>query len=64
MKKFSVIGRRGQSQLIGVVLLTLIMITMIGITYMWGMPLIEKQKDTVKVSNVERMMKELAPIWL
>lgn len=52
-------GSRGQSQLIGVVLLTLVMITMIGITYMWGMPLIEKQKDTVKVSNAEKFMKEL-----
>ncbi len=50
---------KGQSQLIGVVLLTLIMITMIGITYMWGMPLIEKQKDTVKTSNAERLMKEI-----
>ena len=50
---------KGQSQLIGVVLLTLVMITMIGITYMWGMPLIEKQKDTVRVSNMERFMKEL-----
>lgn len=50
---------KGQSQLIGVVLLTLILITMIGITYMWGMPLIEKQKDTVKVSNAERLIKEL-----
>ncbi|MCK4634561.1 MAG: hypothetical protein KAT37_01685 [Candidatus Aenigmarchaeota archaeon] len=50
---------KGQSQIIGVVLLTLVMITMIGITYMWGMPLIEKQKDVVRVSNVERFMKEL-----
>lgn len=50
---------KGQSQIVGVVLLTLVMITMIGITYMWGMPLIEKQKDVVRVSNVEKLMKEL-----
>jgi hypothetical protein len=62
MKKsssFGLLGPRGQSQIIGVVLLTLVMITMVGITYMWGMPMIEKQKDTVRVSNVERFMKEL-----
>ena len=50
---------KGQSQLISVALLTLIMISMIGVTYMWGIPLIEKQKDTVKISNSERFMKEL-----
>jgi len=35
------------------------MISMVGVTYMWGMPLIEKQKSTVEVSNAERLMKEL-----
>ena len=35
------------------------MISMIGITYMWGMPLIDKQKDVVKISNSESFMKEL-----
>lgn len=53
------IGSGGQSQIVGVVLLTLVMIVMIGITYMWGMPLVEKQKDTVKVSNMEKFIKEL-----
>ncbi|UCG95247.1 MAG: hypothetical protein JSV92_04355 [archaeon] len=57
--KFGLLGSWGQSQIIGVVLLTLVMITMVGITYMWGMPMIEKQKDTVKISNLERFMKEL-----
>jgi len=52
-------GSEGQSQIIGVVLLTLVMITMVGITYMWGMPMIEKQKDTIRISNMERLMKEL-----
>ena len=53
------IGPRGQSQIIGVVLLTLIMIVMIGVTYMWGMPLVEKQKDTVRTSNAEKFVREL-----
>jgi|GEM_PF-2251357 len=51
--------KRGQSNLISVVLLTLIMVTLVAITYMWGMPLVEKQKDTVKVSDAEKFMKEL-----
>ena len=50
---------KGQSQLIGVMLLTLILITMVGVTYMWGMPLIEKQKSAVQISNAEKLMKEL-----
>lgn len=58
MKRHSV-GFRGQSQIIGVVLLTLVMITMVGVTYMWGMPLVEKQKDTVRTSNAEKFIKEL-----
>ncbi len=49
----------GQSQIIGVVLLTLVMITMVAVTYMWGMPLIEKQKDNVKISNSEVLMREI-----
>ncbi len=53
------VGFKGQSQIVGVVLLTLVMIVMIGITYMWGMPLVEKQKDTVKISNMEKFVKEL-----
>lgn len=50
---------KGQSQIITGVLLIMIMITLVGVTYFWGIPLIEKQKDSVRVSDMERFMKTL-----
>jgi len=50
---------KGQSQVIVGVLLVLIMIILVGVTYFWGIPLIQKQKDVVTVSNTERFLKDL-----
>lgn len=50
---------KGQSQVVTGVLLVLIMITLVGVTYFWGIPLIQKQKDVVTVSNMERFLKSL-----
>ncbi|MCD6477805.1 MAG: hypothetical protein J7K87_02260 [Candidatus Aenigmarchaeota archaeon] len=50
---------KGQSQIITGVLLVMIMISLVAVTYFWGIPLIEKQKDTVTVSNAERFIKTL-----
>ena len=50
---------KGQSQVVTGVLLVLIMITLVGVTYFWGIPLIQKQKDVVTVSNMERFLKTL-----
>ena len=50
---------KGQSQVVVGVLLVLIMLILVGITYFWGIPLIQKQKDVVTVSNTERFLKEL-----
>lgn len=52
-------SRKGQSQVVTAVLLVLIMITLVGVTYFWGIPLIQKQKDVVTVSNMERFLKTL-----
>ena len=50
---------KGQSQLVTAVLLTGIMIVLVSGAYFWGIPLIEKQKDTVALNNMERFMDDL-----
>ena len=51
--------KKGQSQVVTGVLLLLIMISLVSVTYFWGIPLIQKQKDVVTVSNIERFLKNL-----
>ncbi|QQG39592.1 MAG: hypothetical protein HYS81_04415 [Candidatus Aenigmatarchaeota archaeon] len=50
---------KGQSQLVTAVLLTGILIVLVSAAYFWGVPLIEKQKDTVTMNNMERLMKDM-----
>lgn len=52
-------NKKGQTQLITAVLLTGIMITLVVMAYIWGIPLIEKQKDNVKINNMEDFFLEL-----
>lgn len=50
---------KGQSQLVTAVLLTGIMIVLVSGAYLWGIPLIEKQQDTVALNNMERLMNDM-----
>lgn len=50
---------KGQAQLISVVILTSITISLVAITYFWGMPIMEKEKSSVRLSSAEKFMKEL-----
>ncbi|MBI4017542.1 MAG: hypothetical protein HY366_01200 [Candidatus Aenigmarchaeota archaeon] len=50
---------KGQSQLVTAVLLTGILIVLVSGAYFWGVPLLEKQKDTVALNNMERFMNDL-----
>lgn len=50
---------KGQTQIMSAVLLTGIMIGLIGIAYVWGGPMIQKQKDVVKLDNMETFMQNL-----
>ncbi len=50
---------KAQAQLISVVILTSITISLVAITYFWGMPIMEKEKSSVRLSSAEKFMKEL-----
>lgn len=50
---------KGQTQLVTAILLTGILIALVTIAYFWGIPLIEKQKDSVRVDNMESLFLEL-----
>lgn len=51
--------KKGQSQLVTAVLLTGILIVLVSAAYFWGIPLIEKQQDTVRMNNMERFMNDM-----
>lgn len=48
--------RKAQSQIISVILITGILITVIGTTYMWGIPLIEKSQSSSENEKAESLM--------
>lgn len=50
---------KAQAQIMSAVLLTGIIIGLIGVAYIWGGPMIQKQKDVVKLKNMETFMKNL-----
>lgn len=52
-------SERGQSQIVTAVLLTGILIVLVAAAYFWGLPLIQKQRDTVVLNNMERFMSDL-----
>ncbi|MFB6075665.1 MAG: hypothetical protein ABEK17_00835 [Candidatus Aenigmatarchaeota archaeon] len=50
---------KGQTQIMSAVLLTGIMVGLISVAYIWGGPMIQKQKDIVKLNNMENFMENL-----
>ncbi|MFB6088832.1 MAG: hypothetical protein ABEK36_03585 [Candidatus Aenigmatarchaeota archaeon] len=50
---------KGQTQIMSAVLLTGIMIGLISVAYIWGGPMIQKQKDVVKLDDMESFMRNL-----
>lgn len=51
---------KGQSEALTPILLTGIMIAVVSAAYLWGMPLIQKNKDTVYLKRSETFMNELS----
>lgn len=52
-------NEKGQAQIVTAVLLTGIIITLVAVAYIWGVPMIEKQKGNVKTERMESFMKDL-----
>jgi len=52
-------GRKGQQQVLSAILLTGILIGIVGSIYLWGIPLIQKNKDIALLQSSEQFMKIL-----
>ena len=50
---------KGQQQIVSAVLLTGILVTIVGSVYLWGIPLIEKNKAVNTLHNAEDFMERL-----
>lgn len=50
---------KGQTEIVSAVLLMGIMVSLVVVAYFWGVPLIEKQQDVVRVDNMNKFMKIL-----
>lgn len=50
---------KGQQQALSVILISGVMIAVVGSVYMWGIPLIEKNRDIAILINSKRFMQDL-----
>lgn len=50
---------KGQQQVLSTILLTGILVGVVGSVYLWGMPLIQKNKDVSTLENSESFMRSL-----
>lgn len=53
---------KGQTNIISVMLITGILIAAISSAYFWGLPLLEKSRDSAKVERIVEKLKEIADI--
>ena len=51
---------KGQQQALSVILITGILIGVVGSVYLWGLPLIQKNRDISQQQNAENFMKNVA----
>lgn len=50
---------KGQQEIIGYILITAILIIVVSSAYIWGIEIVEKNRDITTLKNIEALMKEL-----